>query len=100
MAQIAQCVSIGAMELDRLTNFARSERMDFVVIGPEGPLSAGLADRLEEAGIKALGPSAAAARLESSKGFARDICAEAGVPSPVYRRCRSGHEAKSFAQSL
>src|SRR5207302_2240007 len=100
MAEVAECVPIGAMDLDRLVEFARSQRVDFVVIGPEAPLSAGLADRLEEAGIKALGPSAAAARLESSKGFARDIRSEAGVPSPAYRRCRTAKDAKDFAESL
>lgn len=100
IAEVAECVPIGAMELDRLVQFARSERMDFVVIGPEAPLSAGLADRMEEAGIKALGPSAAGARLESSKGFARDIAMEAGVPSPAYRRCHTAQEAKAFAQTL
>lgn len=100
MARIAECVPIGAMELDRIVGFARSNAIDFVVIGPEGPLSAGLADRLEDAGIKALGPSAAAAKLESSKGFARDLGAEARVPSPAYRRCKTAESAKAFADSL
>jgi len=100
IAEVAECVPIGSMELEKLVAFAKSNRIDFAVIGPEAPLSAGLADRLEEAGIKALGPSAAGARLESSKGFARDLCAEAGVPVPQYMRCRSAEDAKRFAHSL
>ena len=100
IAEVAECVSIGAMELDRITGFARDSGVDFVVIGPEAPLSAGLADRLEDAGIKALGPSAGAALLESSKGFARDLCDSAGVPSPAYRRCKTAESAKAFAESL
>jgi phosphoribosylamine--glycine ligase len=100
IAQVAECVPIGSMDLEKLVAFARSNRIDFAVIGPETPLSAGLADRLEDAGIKALGPSAAGARLESSKGFARDLCADAGVPVPQYRRCVSAEEAKTFAHSL
>jgi phosphoribosylamine--glycine ligase len=55
---------------------------------------------MENAGIRALGPSAAGAQLESSKGFARDICDEARVPSPAYRRCRTAEDAKTFAESL
>jgi phosphoribosylamine--glycine ligase len=56
--------------------------VDFVVVGPEAPLAAGLVDRLTEAGIAAFGPTAAAARLESSKGFAKDFCARHGIPTP------------------
>ena len=100
IAEVAECVPIGSMELDRLVAFAKTNQIDFAVIGPEAPLSAGLADRLEDAGIKSLGPSAAGARLESSKGFARDLCAEAGVPVPQYRRCRNADDAKAFAQTL
>ena len=100
IAQVADCVAIGSMDIEKLVAFATANRIDFAVIGPEAPLSAGLADRLEDAGIKALGPSAAGARLESSKGFARDLCAEAGVPVPQYRRCNNAEDAKSFSQSL
>ena len=100
MAEIAECVPIAATDLDGLVAFARSNRVDFTIIGPEGPLAAGLADRFEAAGIKSLGPSAAAARLESSKGFARDLCVEAGVPSPAYQRCTQPAEAKRFAAAI
>ena len=100
IAEVAECVPIGAMQLDRITAFAKDSRIDFVVIGPEAPLSAGLADRLEDAGIKTLGPSAAAARLEASKGFAHDLCAAAGVPASAYRRCKDAESARAFAESL
>jgi phosphoribosylamine---glycine ligase len=100
IAQIAQCAAIDAMDLDTLVGFAREKRIDFAVIGPEGPLTAGLADRLEDAGIKALGPSAAGARLEASKGFVKDLCAEHDIPTARYRRCRDAPSAKAFADSL
>src|SRR5262249_34859440 len=64
---VAECVPIAAMDFDALVDFAKKARIDFVVIGPEAPLVAGLWDRFEAAGIKALGPSAGAAVLEGSK---------------------------------
>jgi phosphoribosylamine--glycine ligase len=100
MAQVAECVAIEAMDLDRLVGFAKEMRIDFAVIGPEGPLTAGLADRFEAAGIKSLGPSAAGARLEGSKGFVKDLCAERGIPTAAYWRCRDATSAKAFAASL
>ena len=100
IARDAECVAIDAMDLDGLVAFAKEKRIDFAVIGPEGPLTAGLADRLEAAGIKALGPSAAGARLEASKGFVKDLCAQCDIPTAAYKRCRDGATAKSFAASL
>ena len=100
MAEVAECVAIDAMDLDAIVAFATEKGIDFVVIGPEGPLTAGLADRLEAAGIKALGPSAAAARLEASKGFVKDLCAEHGIPTAAYRRCGDAATAKAFAATL
>src|SRR5215470_11450739 len=67
IAEVAECVPIGAMDFDGIVAFANERRIEFVVTGPEAPLAAGLADRLEAAGIKTLGPSAAGAKLESSK---------------------------------
>jgi phosphoribosylamine--glycine ligase len=100
MAQVAECVAIDAMDLDAIVGFAKEKGINFVVIGPEGPLTAGLADRLEAAGIKALGPSAAGARLEASKGFVKDLCAEHGIPTAGYQRCSDSIAAKAFAASL
>ena len=74
IAAEAECVPIGAEDVPALVDFAKSEAIDLSV-GPEAPLCAGLVDRLTEAGIKAFGPSAAAAQLEGSKGFMKDLCA-------------------------
>ena len=100
IAHVADCVAIDAMALDRLVAFAKEKRIDFAIVGPEGQLAAGLADRFEDAGIKCLGPSAAGAKLESSKGFVKDLCAEHGIPTAAYKRCRDAASAKAFAASL
>jgi phosphoribosylamine--glycine ligase len=100
IARDAQCVPIDAMDLGRLVAFAKEKQIDFAVIGPEAPLTAGLADRFEAAGIKSLGPSAKGAQLEASKGFVKDLCAEYGIPTAKFKRCRDAHSAKTFAQSL
>ena len=100
IAQVAERVPVGALELDRLVEFARAQRIDFAVIGPEAPLVAGLWDRLEAAGIKALGPSAAAAVLEGSKGFVKDLCAANDIPTAAYRRFSEPDAAKRFAAEL
>ena len=88
------------MDLDLLVAFAEEKHIDFVVVGPEAPLVAGLADRLEAAGIKTFGPSAEGARLESSKGFVKDLCAEHGIPTARYQRCHDAAAAKAFAATL
>ena len=100
IAAVADCVPIEAPDLDGLVAFAKERQIDFVVIGPEAPLAAGLWDRLEADGVKALGPSAAGAQLEASKGFVKDLCAERGIPTAAYRRCRTADDAKAFARSL
>jgi phosphoribosylamine--glycine ligase len=92
----AECVPIGILEIDRLVGFARESRVDFVVVGPEAPLAAGLVDRLEAEGIAAFGPSAAAARLEGSKGFMKDFCARHEIPTAAYGRFADPEAAKDF----
>jgi phosphoribosylamine--glycine ligase len=96
IAQDATCVAIGAGDLNGLLGFARDKRVDYVVVGPEGPLVAGLVDRLAEAGIKAFGPSAAAAALEGSKGFMKDLCAKYGIPTAGYGRFTEAAAAKAY----
>lgn len=81
IAQEAACVPIGATDIPALVGFARENAVDLVVPGPEAPLVAGLADACAEAGIACFGPSAAAARLEGSKAFMKEVCAAAGVPT-------------------
>ena len=83
-ARIAENVAIAADDVDALTRWAGANRIDLVVVGPEAPLVRGLADRLAAAGIPVFGPSAAAARLEGSKAFAKEIMAAAGIPTASY----------------
>ena len=96
IAAEAECVPIGAEDVPALVDFAKSEAIDFVVVGPEAPLCAGLVDRLSEAGIKAFGPSAAAAQLEGSKGFMKDLCAKYDIPTAAYGRFSDAEAAKAY----
>src|SRR3954447_2973679 len=96
IAQEAECVPIAAMDLDGLVAFCRDQRIDFVVVGPEQPLVAGLVDRLEAAGIAAFGPSQQAAALEGSKGFTKDFCARHAIPTAAYRRFTDAATAKAY----
>lgn len=96
IAQEASLVPIGAMELDKLVAFAREQRIDFVVVGPETPLVGGLVDKLEAAGIKTFGPRKGAAALEGSKGFTKDFCARHGIPTAAYRLFTSVDPALAY----
>ena len=96
IAAEAECVPISADDVPALVDFARNEGIDFVVVGPEGPLCGGLVDRLDEIGIKAFGPSAAAAQLEGSKGFMKDLCAKYGIPTAAYGRFTDAEAAKAY----
>jgi phosphoribosylamine---glycine ligase len=98
LAQEAECVALAASDIPGIVAFAAREHIDFVVVGPEAPLVAGLVDRLEEAGIAAFGPTAAAAQLEASKGFAKDLCAEANIPTAAYRRFTDAPAAKAYVR--
>ncbi len=84
---------IAADDVDGLVAFVRTHAIDFVVVGPEGPLVAGLGDRLRAIDIPVFGPSAAAAQLEGSKGFTKDLCARAAIPTAGYVRCTSADAA-------
>ena len=85
IAREARCVPIAVDDLDGIVAFCREQRVELVVPGPELPLVLGLVDQLEAAGIRAFGPSAAAARLEGSKTFAKDFCARHGIPTAPYQ---------------
>ncbi|MBM3541100.1 MAG: phosphoribosylamine--glycine ligase [Alphaproteobacteria bacterium] len=100
IAEDATCVPIKADDIAGLVNFAREKRIEFVVVGPEAPLVAGLVDRLEAAGIPAFGPNAAAARLEGSKGFMKEICAKAGVPTAAFARFADADAAKAHIRKM
>jgi phosphoribosylamine--glycine ligase len=77
----ARCIDVGAEDVDGLVRVAADEAADLTVVGPEAPLVAGLVDALQEEGLAAFGPSAAAAKLEGSKAFAKELMKEAGVPT-------------------
>src|SRR6478752_7371916 len=76
IAQEAECVALDISSHAAVVDFCRANRIDFVVVGPEGPLVAGIVDDLAKAGLKAFGPSQAAAQLEGSKRFTKDLCKE------------------------
>jgi phosphoribosylamine--glycine ligase len=95
IAEHAECVDIAATDQPALLAFCREHEVGFVVIGPEAPLVEGLADRLREAGIAVFGPSAAAAQLEGSKGFTKDLCLRANIPTAGYVRVTSLEEART-----
>ncbi|MBS0242279.1 MAG: phosphoribosylamine--glycine ligase, partial [Proteobacteria bacterium] len=86
IAAVAECVAINVTQHGDVIGFCREKAIDFVVIGPEAPLVAGLADDLAAAGIKHFGPSKAAAQLEGSKGFTKDLCRDLGMPTAAYAR--------------
>src|SRR6266404_1800047 len=96
IAAEAECVAIAADDLDGLTDFAGRQRIDLVVVGPEAPLVTGLVDRLGAAGIKAFGLTAAAAALEGSKGFMKDLCARHAIPTAAYARFTEPTGAKDY----
>ena len=96
IAGLATCIPIAADDIDGQVRLAREQKIDLVVVGPEAPLVAGLVDRLEGAGIKAFGPSAAAAALEGSKAFTKDLCARHGIPTAAYARFTEAGAARAY----
>jgi phosphoribosylamine--glycine ligase len=97
IAAIAECVALEVADHEAVVRFCKGKEVHLVVIGPEAPLVAGLADDLAAAGIKVFGPSREAARLEGSKGFTKDLCAEYGIPTAAYRRFDNADAAKAYA---
>ncbi|MGZ9033453.1 MAG: phosphoribosylamine--glycine ligase, partial [Rhodospirillales bacterium] len=96
MAEIARCRAVAADDIAGLVALAKAEAIDFVVVGPEAPLVAGLVDRLEDAGIAAFGPKANAAVLEGSKGFMKDLCSRYEIPTAAWRRFDEPEAAKEY----
>jgi phosphoribosylamine--glycine ligase len=86
IAREAECVPLDIADHEAVIAFCKANAVEFVVVGPETPLAAGIVDDLGRAGIKAFGPSKMAAQLEGSKGFTKDLCAEFGIPTAAYRR--------------
>lgn len=98
IAEEAECVPIAAEDVEGLIAFVKKAAIDYVVVGPEAPLVAGLVDRLAAIGVKAFGPSAKAAQLEGSKGFTKDICAKYGIPTAAYARFTDPAPAKDYVR--
>lgn len=96
---VAECVALKPLDFDAIVDFCRTKNIGFVVVGPEDPLVAGLVDRLDAEGIKSFGPSAAAAQLEGSKGYTKDLCAEFNIPTAAYGRFAEASAAKAFIAS-
>ncbi|BBK33837.1 phosphoribosylamine--glycine ligase [Stella humosa] len=99
IAEVATCLPVDLDDLDAIVGLARAERIDFVVVGPEAPLVAGLVDRLEAAGIKTFGPSKAAAALEGSKAFMKDFCARHAIPTASYARFTDAAAARAHVRA-
>jgi phosphoribosylamine--glycine ligase len=99
IAQVAECMPLDIGDHKAVIAFAREHKIDFVVIGPEAPLVAGLVDDLEAAGIKAFGPTRWAARLEGSKGFTKDLCRANNIPTAAYARFKQAAPAKDYVHA-
>jgi phosphoribosylamine---glycine ligase len=99
IAREAECVALDLADHAAVIGFCRANAIDFVVVGPEGPLCAGIVDDLETAGIKAFGPSRAAAQLEGSKGFTKDLCRSNRIPTAAYERFRAAEPAKAYVRA-
>ncbi|MEN8740944.1 MAG: phosphoribosylamine--glycine ligase [Phaeobacter gallaeciensis] len=96
IAQIADCASLDIEQGGAVVTFAEENAIDFVIVGPEAPLAAGVADRLREAGILVFGPSQAAAELEASKSFTKEICDAAKAPTAAYGHFTDAEAAKAY----
>jgi phosphoribosylamine---glycine ligase len=98
IAREAECVPLDIADHAAVIGFCEAKAIDLVVVGPEGPLAAGIVDDLEAAGIKTFGPTRAAAQLEASKGFTKDLCRANGIPTAAYERFQAAGPAKEYLQ--
>jgi phosphoribosylamine--glycine ligase len=99
IAHEAECVALDIADHKAVIDFCKRERIELVVVGPETPLVAGIVDDLAAAGIKAFGPSKAAAQLEGSKAFTKELCSEFGVPTGAYRRFDNAADALGYVRA-
>jgi phosphoribosylamine--glycine ligase len=96
ISESAECVRLDPADHPAVVTFCQANSIDLVVVGPEAPLVAGLVDDLEAAGIAAFGPIKEAAQLEGSKGFTKDLCREAGIPTAAYARFSNREAARDY----
>lgn len=99
IAEIARCVDIGVMDFEKMTEFAKKEAFDLVVVGPDDPLAAGLVDALEAAGLRAFGPRKSAAILEGSKAFSKDLMKKYGIPTAAYETFDTPEAALKYLET-
>jgi phosphoribosylamine--glycine ligase len=99
IAQVAECAAVDIADHPAVIAFAREKAVDFVVVGPEAPLCAGIVDDLEAAGIRTFGPNKWAARLEGSKGFTKDLCKANSIPTAAYQRFKQAAPAKEYVRT-
>ncbi|MBW4710233.1 phosphoribosylamine--glycine ligase [Roseobacter sp. YSTF-M11] len=98
IAEIADCAALNIEDGGAVTTFAEENAIDFVIIGPEAPLAAGVSDRLRDAGFLVFGPSGAAARLEASKAFTKQLCDAAGAPTAAYGHFTDAAAARAYVR--
>lgn len=96
IASLAECVGIGAMEFDKLVEFAKDKAIDFCIVGMDDPLVGGLVDRMEEIGVRTFGPRKNAAILEGSKAFSKDLMKKYNIPTAAYENFDSYEEAVEY----
>lgn len=99
IASLAQCVPIKAMDIEGIVEFAKSEGIDLVVVAPDDPLAAGMVDALESAGIRAFGPNKAAAEIESSKVFSKNLMKKYGIPTAAYEVFENDSDALDYLRT-
>ena len=99
IAQIAECATLDVLDGAAVVNFCDENAIDFIIVGPEAPLAAGISDRLREAGFNVFGPSKVAAQLEASKAFTKEICAAAGAPTAGYGHFTDADAARAHIRA-
>ena len=99
IAELAECVPIGAMEFDKLVTFAKEKEIDLVIVGMDDPLVGGLIDEFEKAGIRAFGPRKNAAILEGSKAFSKDLMKKYDIPTAAYENFDNADEALAYLET-
>ncbi len=99
IAQIATCAALDILDGGAVAAFAEENAIDFVIVGPEAPLAAGVSDRLRNAGLLVFGPSQAAAQLEASKAFTKEICDAAGAPTAAWARFTDAASARDYVNA-
>ncbi|APX11087.1 phosphoribosylamine--glycine ligase [Tateyamaria omphalii] len=99
IAAIAECAALDIEDGGAVVGFVEAESIDFVIVGPEAPLAAGVGDRLRDAGVLVFGPSQAAAQLEASKAFTKAVCDAAGAPTAAYGHFTEAEAAKAYVSA-